>query len=63
MTRILVDLTEEDIKWLDARAAEQGKSRAAMLREAVSAYRSMAGEGGIERYFGAWRDRDDRVGR
>jgi len=60
MTRILVDLTEEDIRWLDARAAEQGKSRAAMLREAVSAYRSQAGQRGIERYFGAWRDRDGR---
>jgi len=57
MTRILVDLTEEDIRWLDARAAEQAKSRAAVLREAVSSYRSLEGQGGIERYFGIWRDR------
>ena len=27
MPRILADLPEDDIKWLDARAAEQGKSR------------------------------------
>lgn len=40
MTRILADLPDEDIKWLDARAAEQGKSRASVLREAVSIYRA-----------------------
>ena len=37
MTRILADLPDEDIKWLDQIAAEQGKSRAAVLREAVAA--------------------------
>ena len=42
MTRILADLPDEDIKWLDALAAEQGKSRASILREAVSAYRADA---------------------
>lgn len=35
MARILAD-----IKWLDARAAEQGKSRASMLREIVAWYQS-----------------------
>ena len=39
MTRILADLPDEDIKWLDELAAEQGKSRASVLREAVAAYR------------------------
>ncbi len=39
MTRILADLPDEDIKWLDARAAEQGKSRAAVLREVMAWYR------------------------
>ncbi|MFO1256059.1 MAG: ribbon-helix-helix protein, CopG family [Sphingomonadaceae bacterium] len=57
MTRILADLPEEDIKWLDARAAEQGKSRASVLREAVQAYRHAAEQQGIERYFGIWADR------
>ena len=54
MTRILADLPEEDIRWLDARAAELGKSRAAVLREAVQAYRTQAEQQGIERYFGIW---------
>lgn len=62
MTRILADLPDEDIKWLDARAAEQGKSRASVLREAVSAYKAQSPEGGLdwlETGFGAWKDRDD----
>lgn len=51
--RILADLPEADIKWLDARAAELGKSRAALLREAVSAFR--AGERDwLEQGFGLW---------
>ncbi len=54
MTRILADLPEEDIKWLDARAAEQGKSRAAVLRDAISAFRDREGKAGIEKFFGLW---------
>ena len=38
MTRILADLPDDDIKWLDLRAAEQGKSRAAVLSEIVRWY-------------------------
>ena len=37
MTRILADLPDEDIKWLDQLAAEQGKSRASVLRAALAA--------------------------
>jgi len=59
MTRILADLPEDDIKWLDRIAEEQGKSRAAILREAVSSYRHESSRGGIERYFGMWKDRTD----
>lgn len=59
MTRILADLPDDDIKWLDRIADEQGKSRAAVLREAVEAYRHDSAKGGIERYFGIWKDRDD----
>jgi hypothetical protein len=62
MTRILADLPDDDIKWLDARAAEQGKSRASVLREAVSAYKGQAGSTGKEWLdigFGAWKDRTD----
>lgn len=59
MSRILADLPDDDIKWLDARAAEQGKSRAAVLREAVSAYRAEAPKDWLEVGFGAWKDRTD----
>ena len=54
MTRILADLPDEDIKWLDKRAAGQGKSRAAVLREAVEAYRAESRKEGFEKYFGLW---------
>ena len=51
--RFLADLPDDDIRWLDARAAELGKSRAALLREAVTAFR--AGERDwLEHGFGLW---------
>lgn len=59
MTRILADLPDEDIKWLDQLAAEQGKSRAAVLREAVEAYRADTTLDWLEAGFGAWKDRTD----
>ena len=51
--RVLADLSEDDIRWLDARAAERGKSRAALLREAVAAYRA-AERDWLEQGFGLW---------
>ena len=59
MARILADLPDEDIKWLDRLAEEQGKSRAALLREAVSAYRTGGPANWIDRGFGVWRHRTD----
>ena len=63
MTRILADLPDEDIKWLDARAAEQGKSRASVLREAVSAYKAdtapASDKDWLDQAFGIWKDRAD----
>lgn len=59
MARILVDLPDEDIKWLDRLAGEQGKSRAALLREAVVAFRGRGAENWIERGFGLWQGRTD----
>lgn len=56
--RFLADIPDYDLQWLDRRAAEEGKSRAALLREAVAAFRAESGEG-IERYFGMWKDRAD----
>lgn len=63
MTRILADLPDEDIKWLDQLAAEQGKSRASVLREAVSAYKTQTPANGskdwIARGAGLWKSRPD----
>jgi hypothetical protein len=39
MTSILAYLPDEDIKWLDQLAAEQGRSRAAVLSLIVRWYR------------------------
>lgn len=57
MTRILADLPDEEIKRLDQLAYEQGKSRAAVLREAVAAYTSQpAGDdrSWLDKGFGLW---------
>lgn len=63
MTRILADLPDDDIKWLDARAAQQGKSRASVLREAVATYKAQAeplsDKYWLDQGFGAWKDRSD----
>jgi predicted transcriptional regulator len=59
MARILADLPDEDIKWLDRLAEEQGKSRAAVLREAVGAFRGGGSANWIDRGFGLWRNRRD----
>lgn len=59
MTRILADLPDDDIRWLDHRGAEQGKSRAALVREAIAAYRAGTAHDWIERGFGLWKDRAD----
>lgn len=54
MARILADLPDDDIQWLDRVAAEQSKSRAAVLREAVSAFRGEMPRDWLEAGFGAW---------
>lgn len=51
--RILADLPDDDIRWLDRLAAAQGKSRAALLREAVTALRE-AERDWLEQGFGLW---------
>lgn len=53
MARILADLPDSDIRWLDDLAAERGKSRAALLREAVSAFRERERDW-LEQGFGLW---------
>ena len=63
MTRILADLPDDDIKWLDQLAADRGKSRASVLREVVAGYRAeasgAANKDWLEIGFGAWKDRTD----
>ncbi len=54
MTRILADLPDDDIERLDRIAREQGKSRAAVLREAVQAYRAESTDDWLEAGFGLW---------
>jgi predicted transcriptional regulator len=54
MTRILADLPDDDIQWLDRLAEEQGKSRASVLREAVQAYRAEGSRDWLEAGFGLW---------
>lgn len=58
MTRILADLPDDDIKWLDQLAAQHGKSRASVLREAVSVYKAQSqpqnGFDWIDKGFGLW---------
>jgi hypothetical protein len=39
MPRILADLPDDDVKWLDQRAAEQGKSRDSVLSTIIRWYR------------------------
>ena len=61
MTRILADIPDDDIAKLDAQAAQSGKSRAALLREAVTLYLVDKGKdlSWIERGYGYWADRTD----
>ncbi|WP_010164434.1 ribbon-helix-helix protein, CopG family [Sphingomonas sp. PAMC 26617] len=59
MTRILADLSDEDLRWLDQHAVEEGKSRAAILREAVSSYKAqkvqtVPAADWLEQGFGLW---------
>ncbi len=63
MTRILADLPDDDLKWLDQRAAEQGRSRASMLREAVATYKAQSQTSNetdwLDRGFGVWKGKVD----
>ncbi len=54
MARFLVDVPEEDVARLDAMARAEGKSRAAVLREAVANYIAAESKHGFEKYFGLW---------
>ena len=57
--RTLVEIPDDDIKWLDRRAEELGVSRTALVREAVAQMRLGSSRRAIDEYFGIWRDRSD----
>ena len=57
--RTLVDIPQDDIEWLDRKASQEGKSRAAVLREAVTSYRAESSKDWIERGAGYWKNRKD----
>lgn len=57
--RTLVDIPEEDLRWLDQKAGAEGKSRAAVVREALAAYRADRSGDWIDRGFALWKDRED----
>lgn len=54
MGRFLVDVPADDVRKLDEIAKREGKSRAAVLREAVSNYLEETRKEGFEKYFGLW---------
>jgi hypothetical protein len=54
MGRFLVDVPADDVRKLDEIAKREGKSRAAVLREAVSNYLEESQKEGFEKYFGLW---------
>jgi uncharacterized protein YehS (DUF1456 family) len=54
MSRFLVDVPADDVRKLDEIAKREGKSRAAVLREAVANYLQESRKEGFEKYFGLW---------
>ncbi|MES2782364.1 MAG: ribbon-helix-helix protein, CopG family [Pseudomonadota bacterium] len=54
MARFLVDVPADDVRKLDEIAKRDGKSRAAVLREAVSNFLQESRKEGFEKYFGLW---------
>lgn len=55
--RALVDIEESQLRDLDRLAKQQGRSRAALIREAVADYLGKRGEQTIDDAFGLWGDR------
>jgi hypothetical protein len=63
MTRILADLPDEDIKWLDETAVALCRSRASLIGEAVAFFRGSPDADKnlewLEAGFGLWKGRAD----
>lgn len=54
MGRFLVDLPKDDVRRLDEIAKREGRSRAAVLREAVTRYIAQGNQDWLEAGFGLW---------
>lgn len=64
MSRILIDLPEEDIRALDAMAQANDRSRAAEMREAISHYLRRQSDGNwIAQGAGYWSGRGKTKGK
>lgn len=59
--RTLVDLPDDDVAWLDAVARAGGKSRTAIVRDAIAAFRHVEDKTEMEQYFGLWERHGSRV--
>lgn len=57
--RTLVEIPDDDIRWLDKQAVERGLSRTALVREAVTQLREGTSRKGVDAFMGMWRDRSD----
>lgn len=54
MRRFLVDIPDEDLARLDALAKAEGRSRAALIREAVTEHIAASTKDWLEAGFGLW---------
>lgn len=57
--RTIIDLPDDAIEALDRLRRESGRSRAALVREAVEHYLDAQAEDALHAAFGAWRDLGD----
>ncbi|WP_368644587.1 CopG family transcriptional regulator [Castellaniella ginsengisoli] len=57
MARILIDLSETQLQALAAKVRTEGRSRAAIIRDAIDAYLAHHAPGDASAVFGLWRDR------
>ena len=54
MPRFLVDIPDDDLAKIDSIARSEGKSRAAVLREAVAEYIAESSKDWLDAGFGLW---------
>ena len=54
MGRFLVDVPADDVRRLDEIARAEGKSRTAVIREAVASYIAQSNKDWLEAGFGLW---------